>query len=71
VAPLIEDMNLELDEAPAECDVLLGSQLLVSKQQHGMLLVSVINDYEAFFLNGPGDIEAAYLGAQRRVERMY
>ena len=71
VTPLIEDMDLEFSEAPAEVDVLLRRQILTSKQQYGMLFVGVVNNSEAVVVDGPGEIEAADLGAQRRAEWMY
>ena len=67
VTPLTENMDLELTETPTEIDVLLRSQLLIAKQQHGMLLKGISNDGEAVVIDGPGEIEPAYLGAQNRV----
>ncbi len=70
VSPLAEYVDLQIAEIPAEVDLLLRRQLLIAKQQNGMLFIGRAQDGDAVIVHGPGKVDPAHLGAQNRVERM-
>jgi hypothetical protein len=64
---LLEDMDLELTEPPAERDLLVGRQLLIAKDDDRMLVIRVAHALERRRVELTRQIDADDLGADRRI----
>src|SRR3546814_18378127 len=63
---LLEDMHLELAEAPAEPQMLLFVEILIREDEHRMLVVRPLDGGEGLVVDLLRDVDAANFGAQRR-----
>ena len=66
---LVEDVNLEISEAPTEGDVPNLVDGLVPEQQHGMVVPGPLDGAERRVVEVLRKVDAVHFGSERRLER--
>lgn len=65
---LLQHMDLQLTEAPAEGDLLRRGDALLAEHQHMVVQVRPMDTAEVLGGQGQPEVEAEHLGAERSVE---